>query len=104
MKFALLSLLVASVLWPKATFAQTIAQPGPASFSYILQADSFAKTKAAAAQRLRVSEREWIVLDSAYSGDNLWQRTDLDTIRSGMKGRKVIAYISIGEAEEYRSY
>jgi cysteinyl-tRNA synthetase len=31
-------------------------------------------------------------------------RPDLDAIRAGMPGRKVIAYLSIGEAEDYRSY
>jgi cysteinyl-tRNA synthetase len=80
------------------------AESTPASFAYILQADSFAKTKPAAVAKLKESGRDWIVLDATFAGDTPWERTDLDTIRSGKAGRKVVAYISIGEAEDYRSY
>ena len=76
----------------------------PASFAYVLQADSFAKTKPAAVERLASSARDWIVLDAAFSSDTPWERTDLDAIRRGQTGRKVVAYISIGEAEDYRPY
>jgi cysteinyl-tRNA synthetase len=44
------------------------------------------------------------VLDAAFAGDKPWEQTDLDTIRRGKAGRKVVAYLSIGEAEDYRSY
>jgi cysteinyl-tRNA synthetase len=54
--------------------------------------------------KLKESGRDWIVLDATFAGDTPWERTDLDTIRSGKAGRKVVAYISIGEAEDYRSY
>jgi cysteinyl-tRNA synthetase len=80
------------------------AESTPASFAYILQANSFAKTKPAAVAQLKVSGRDWIVLDATFAGDTPWERTDLDTIRSGKAGRKVVAYLSIGEAEDYRSY
>jgi len=80
------------------------AESNPASFAYILQADSFARTKRAAVGKLKESGRDWIVLDAAFAGDTPWERTDLDTIRSGKAGRKVVAYLSIGEAEDYRSY
>jgi len=80
------------------------AESTPASFAYILQADSFAKTKPAAVAKLNESGRDWIVLDAAFAGDTPWERTDLDTIRRGKAGRKVVAYLSIGEAEDYRSY
>jgi len=80
------------------------AESTPASFAYILQADSFAKTKPAAVAKLKESGRDWIVLDATFAGDTPWKRTDLDTIRSGKAGRKVVAYLSIGEAEDYRSY
>jgi len=80
------------------------AESNPASFAYILQADSFARTKRAAVAKLKESGRDWIVLDAAFAGDTPWERTDLDTIRSGKAGRKVVAYLSIGEAEDYRSY
>jgi len=80
------------------------AESNPVSFAYILQADSFAKTKPAAVAKLKESGRDWIVLDATFAGDTPWERTDLDTIRSGKAGRKVVAYLSIGEAEDYRFY
>ena len=76
----------------------------PSSFAYILQADSFAKTKSAAVEKLAACGREWIVLDAMFGGDMPWERAELDAIRGGRPGRKVIAYISIGEAEDYRPY
>lgn len=80
------------------------AESSPSSFAYILEADSFAKTKSAAVAQLKESGRDWIVLDTAFSCDTPWERADLDAIRSGKAGRKVVAYISIGEAEDYRPY
>jgi len=80
------------------------AESNPASFAYILQADSFAKTKPAAVAQLKESERDWIVLDAAFAGDTPWEQADLDAIRTGKAGRKVVAYLSIGEAEDYRPY
>jgi len=80
------------------------AQSSPASLAYVLQADSFAKSKAAAVAKLAVSDRDWIVLDAAFSSDEPWTAEDLATIRAGKVGRKVIAYLSIGEAEDYRAY
>ena len=80
------------------------AESNPASFAYILQADSFAKTKPSAVAKLKESGRDWIVLDAASAGDTPWEQADLDTIRSGKAGRKVVAYLSIGEAEDYRPY
>ena len=80
------------------------AESSPASFAYILQADAFAKTKPAAVAQLKACDRDWIVLDAAFDGDTPWERADLDAIRSGKEGRKVVAYISIGEAEDYRPY
>jgi len=80
------------------------AESNPASFAYILQADSFAKTKPAAVAQLKESGRDWIVLDATFADNTPWEQADLDTIRSGKAGRKVVAYISIGEAEDYRPY
>lgn len=80
------------------------AESTPASFAYILQADSFAKTKHAAVAKLKESGRDWIVLDATFAGDTPWEQSDLDTIRYGKAGRKVVAYLSIGEAEDYRPY
>ena len=80
------------------------AESNPASFAYILQAHSFDKTKPAAVAQLKESGRDWIVLDATFAGDTPWEQADLDAIRSGKAGRKVVAYLSIGEAEDYRSY
>jgi cysteinyl-tRNA synthetase len=80
------------------------ADSNPASFAYILQADSFAKTKPSAVAKLKESGRDWIVLDANFTGETPWEQADLDTIRSGKAGRKVVAYLSIGEAEDYRPY
>jgi cysteinyl-tRNA synthetase len=95
--------LVAAVLaFMLAHFAH--AGSTPASFAYILQADSFARTKHAAVAKLKESGRDWIVLDATFAGDKPWEQADLDAIRSGKEGRKVVAYLSIGEAEDYRPY
>ncbi len=96
------SLVVAVLAFMLAHFAH--AGSTPASFAYILQADSFAKTKHAAIAKLKESGRDWIVLDATFAGDTPWEQADLDAIRSGKAGRKVVAYLSIGEAEDYRSY
>ncbi|MCX7887664.1 MAG: endo alpha-1,4 polygalactosaminidase [Verrucomicrobiae bacterium] len=76
----------------------------PASFACVLQADAFAKTKVAAIERLASCDRDWIVLDAMFSSEVPWHLADVEAIRNGKSGRKVIAYISIGEAEEYRPY
>ena len=76
----------------------------PKSFAYVLQADSLADTKAAAVVKLAQCERDWIVLDAAFSNEQPWLPADLKFIRTGKTGRKVIAYLSIGEAEDYRPY
>jgi cysteinyl-tRNA synthetase len=76
----------------------------PDSFAYVLQADSFARTKSAAVERLAACGHDWVVLDAHFSSDTEWTRADLDAIRRGKAGRKIIAYLSIGEAEDYRPY
>jgi len=80
------------------------AQSSPASFAYVLQADSLARSKAEAVASLAACGRDWIVLDASFSSDEPWTAADLTAIRAGRAGRKVIAYLSIGEAENYRAY
>lgn len=77
---------------------------GPQSFAYVLQADKFASAKAAAVERLAGCDRDLIVLDVAYTADSAWTMSELRQIRDGKTGRKVVAYVSIGEAEDYRPY
>ena len=80
------------------------AESPPGSFAYILQADSFAPSKPAAVERFAACGRDWIVLDAVFGSGLPWERADIDAIRNRKPGRKVIAYISIGEAEDYRPY
>ena len=80
------------------------AHSAPTSFAYILQADSLSKRKLVFIEQVAACGRDWIVLDEAFGADEAWARADLDAIRRGQAARKVIAYISIGEAEDYRPY
>lgn len=50
------------------------------------KADSFAKSKAAAVERLATTGRDWLVLDAAFGGDAQWERADLDALRRAQPG------------------
>jgi len=76
----------------------------PQSFTYVLQADLLARKKSAAVPKLAASGRDWIVLDAAFTSGQPWNKEDISTIRAAKPGRKVVAYLSIGEAETYRAY
>lgn len=76
----------------------------PASFAYVLQADALGETPAIVAEKLKQAQRDWVVLDPHFSEDVDWTTSDLNQVRSGSPQRKVLAYISIGEAENYRPY
>jgi len=47
----------------------SLAQSSPESFAYVLQADGLAKSKAEAVTKLAGCGRDWIVLDTHFSGD-----------------------------------
>ncbi len=81
-----------------------MAGESPKSFGYVLQADSLAADKTTAVEKLASCGRDWLVLDAAFDDETPWQTEDLDAIRKAKAGRKIIAYISIGEAEFYRPY
>lgn len=55
-------------------------------------------------QVLAACERDLIVLDASFDSEGDWTPTEIETIRRGKSGRRVVAYVSIGEAEDYRSY
>jgi cysteinyl-tRNA synthetase, unknown class len=76
----------------------------PGSFAYLLQADAFAKSKTEAVARLAACGRDWIVLDANFRSGEPWTAADLTSIRAGRAGRKAMAYLSIGEAGDYRAY
>lgn len=77
----------------------------PKSMAYVLQAENLGSRQEAVA-KLADSGRDLVVIDYAYDGskDGKWTKEEIAKIRAGKKGRKVIAYISIGEAEDYRAY
>ncbi|MDI1311711.1 MJ1477/TM1410 family putative glycoside hydrolase [Prosthecobacter sp.] len=76
----------------------------PKSMAYVLQADKLASSRADAVQKLASCDRDLIVVDAAFSSDGDWTPAEIETIRAGKKGRRVVAYVSIGEAEDYRPY
>lgn len=76
------------------------AAPLPQNFGYVLQADALAPDRATAIQRL--AGRDWLILDTAFSSDEDWQPQDLAALHA--RGQTVLAYFSIGEAENYRRY
>ncbi len=80
------------------------ASAAPDSLAYILQADAATSRKPAAVERLAALDRDWIILDAFFRTGKRWTRADIAKIRAGKPRRKVIAYISIGEAESYRPY
>ena len=82
------------------------AAPPPRSFAYVLQAEGLGRTRGEVVRRLAECGRDWIILDPFFEGDDdgRWTEADLAAIRSGRAGRKVVAYLSIGEAEDYRPY
>lgn len=82
----------------------TVLRAGPDSFAYVLQADGLSKDPATAVAALTACGRDWIVLDAVFDSETPWAPADLQTIRTGKPGRKILAYISIGEAEDYRPY
>ena len=78
---------------------------GP-SFAYILQADKFAKDKKECISKINSSGRDVVILDYSFNGskDGMWLPQELAAMKQGSPQRKIIAYISIGEAENYRPY
>lgn len=92
------TLLLVSLLSP------VLVTAAPKSFTYVLQADAKFKPKAKAVQVLRDCDRDWLILDAAYDGTTRWTRDELNAIRAGRPNRKIVCYLSIGEAETYRPY
>ena len=78
---------------------------GP-SFAYILQAEKFAKTKADFIKKINESDRDYVIIDYSFDGseNGIWQQKELASMKRSDKKRKIIAYLSIAEAESYRPY
>jgi cysteinyl-tRNA synthetase, unknown class len=83
--------------------AAAVAGERPRSWAYVLQAEALG-ARAVAVEKLKQSGPDWLVLDQAYADESRWQRAELDEMRAAMPGRKVLCYLSIGEAESYRPY
>ena len=94
------SILPASSADPASTTFQ------PKSMAYVLQADKLGRKQADAVAKLAACGRDLVVLDYSHGGDadGKWTGEQIRTIRAGKPGRKVVAYLSIGEAEDYRGY
>ena len=84
--------------------AATPMSPQPHTLAYVLQAENLGKDREQAVVALKVCGRDWLVLDLAFSNDNLWRAEEITAIRQIHPGRKALAYLSIGEAEDYRDY
>jgi cysteinyl-tRNA synthetase, unknown class len=85
--------------------AETASPPAPKSMAYVLQASGLAADRPAVVRRLAECGRDWVVLDAVYSTDDgPWTPEEIQAIRAGKPGRRVLAYVSIGEAEDYRPY
>lgn len=76
------------------------SEPLPRHFGYVLQADELAGSRAGAITKL--AGRDWLILDTAFTAGEDWQPTDLAALHA--RGQTVLAYFSIGEAENYRGY
>jgi cysteinyl-tRNA synthetase len=78
----------------------------PRSVAYVLQPQGIAKTRAEAVARLAACDRDLIVTDYSWDGSaaEKWTPREIATIRNAKPTRRVIAYVSIGEAEDYRWY
>ena len=77
----------------------------PTTMAYVLQAEGLGG-RAEAVRALERCGRDLVVIDPTYAGseDSRWTRAEVAAIRAGRKERRVIAYLSIGEAESYRAY
>ena len=82
-----------------------LAKAGP-SFAYILQAEKFAKNKEAFVRRINESQRELVVIDYSFDGgkEGVWRPQEIAAMKKSDSRRRIIAYLSIGEAENYRPY
>jgi cysteinyl-tRNA synthetase len=77
----------------------------PKSMAYVLQADKLGGSRAEVVKKLANCDRDLLVLDAAFSTDDgEWTPAEIAALHAGKAGRRVVAYVSIGEAEDYRPY
>ncbi len=84
------------------------AEFSPRSMAYILQADQLSEDRAEAVKMIAGCGADIVVLDPFHQSWEFeagrWTAGEIAKIRGASPGRKVVAYISIGEAENYRQY
>ena len=83
-----------------------VVNAGP-SFAYILQGEKFAKSKEAFVKKINESDRQFVVMDYTFDGsskDGMWQPQEIAAMKKSDNNRRIVAYLSIGEAEDYRPY
>ncbi|MEQ8661663.1 MAG: endo alpha-1,4 polygalactosaminidase [Gammaproteobacteria bacterium] len=77
----------------------------PCALAYVLQAERLSAHRLEALEHLARAARDTVVIDRVYAGlDDPWSIPELESLRSAHPGRRVLAYFSIGEAEDYRPY
>ncbi len=102
--FPVMALLLGQVLSGQGAIAAEPSPGRPGTWAYVLQAEKLAPSASQAAERLAECDRDWIVLDAFFQPPRRWRPAELERIRRGKPGRKILAYLSIGEAERYRPY
>lgn len=101
----LLSLFLISLFLQPSAHAEVHSHFSPKSMAYVLQARSLGPDRASVVKRLAECGRDVVVLDAVFTTDEgPWTPEELQSIRAGKPRRRVVAYVSIGEAEDYRSY
>jgi len=75
------------------------------TMAFVLQAEGLGKPSEAI-DKLKNCNRDLLVIDYAFYGDaeTKWTPAEIAEIREGKEGRRVVAYLSIGEAGTYRYY
>ena len=86
-------------------FIAAVVEAGP-SFAYILQAEKFAKSKEAFIRKINESGRQLVVIDNSFDGskEGMWRPSEIAAMKKSDGNRRIVAYLSIGEAEDYRPY
>jgi cysteinyl-tRNA synthetase len=72
----------------------------------VLQAENLKSSRKETVAHLAHCGRDWMVLDASFEegSEGRWTPAEIAAIRAGKPNRKVLAYFSIGEAEDYRTY